>query len=255
MKQDVVFNTIANQFESDIYGSSKGYIRWNVLWHDLITELPQLNQGNLQILDAGGGAGRMSIALARLGNHVTLCEPSMEMLEKAKALATSEELYNINFVNQSLQDYTSDKQFDVILNHAVLEWLAQPKEALGHLINLLQPNGYLSLMFHNRNAALFKQAITGNFDVALQLEDASLGTAWKEETRPLLPQTVRQWLMEFNLNIISQAGIRMFHDFVPESKRQDGNLEKLLEIELSLRKQEPFASLAQHIHMICQKEY
>jgi S-adenosylmethionine-dependent methyltransferase len=253
MKQDVVFDTIANQFENDIYGSSKGYIRWNVLWHDLITELPQLQRGNLRILDAGGGAGRMSIALARLENQVTLCEPSKEMLDKARASATTENVANIKFVNQSLRDYNSEETYDVVLNHAVLEWLAHPKEALEQLCTLLKPEGYLSLMFHNRNAAIFKQTIAGHFDVALQPTDASLNSIWKEETRPLLAGTVQEWLTEFDLTVISQAGIRMFHDFVPESKRQNDDLEKLLIVEKTLRKQEPFASLAQHIHMVCQK--
>ena len=253
MQNDIVFDKIAKQFERDIYGSSKGFIRWNVLWHDLLTELPTLKQGGLNILDAGGGAGRMSVSLAKLGNHVTLVEPSIEMLEKAQTLAASENVTNIQFVHQPLQDFQDAQRFDVILNHAVLEWLANPKEALEHLVKLLKPSGHLSLMFHNRNAAIFKQTIAGNFEFALQADDSSFNSIWNQSTRPLLPQTVREWLQELNLKIISQAGIRIFHDFVPEDKRQAENLEKLLEVEQNLRKQEPFASLGQHIHLICQK--
>ncbi len=252
MRHDVHFDGIAKKFESDIYGSSKGFIRWNVLWRDLFSELPTLNQGGLNILDAGGGAGRMSVSLAKLGNHVTLVEPSMEMLEKAQILAANEKVEgDIQFIHQPLQTFKPNQDFDVVLNHAVLEWLANPKEALEHLVKLLKPSGYLSLMFHNRNAAIFKQTIAGNFEFALQTEDSSFSSIWKESTRPLLPQTVKEWLLEQNLKIISQAGIRIFHDFVPEDKRQ--NLEQLLEVEKHLRKQEPFASLAQHIHFVCQK--
>jgi S-adenosylmethionine-dependent methyltransferase len=83
MDTDVIFNTIANQFEHDIYGSSRGFIRRKILWHDLLTELPIPKQGSLNILDAGGGAGRMTVALAKLGHQVSLVEPSIEMLEKA----------------------------------------------------------------------------------------------------------------------------------------------------------------------------
>ena len=254
MQNDIVFDTIAKQFENDIYGSSKGFIRWNVLWHDLCTELPRLSQGGLNILDAGGGAGRMSMALAKLGHQVTLCEPSIDMLEKAQIFAVTEKVdHEIQFIHQPLQHFKSAQSFDLILNHAVLEWLANPKEALEHLATLLKPSGYLSLMFHNRNAVFFKQTIAGNFDFALQADDSSLDSIWKASTRPLPPQTVREWLLELNLRIISQAGIRIFHDFVPEDKRQGENLEKLLEVEQNIRKQEPFASLAQHIHLICQK--
>ncbi len=251
MQKDTVFDKIAKQFEQDIYGSSKGFIRWNVLWHDLITELPTLSQGGLTVLDSVGGAGRMSVALAKLGNQVTLLEPSIEMLEKAQILAAYENVGDIQFVHQPLQDFQDAQPFDVILNHAVLEWLASPKQALERLATLLKPNGYLSLMFHNRNAAIFKQTIAGNFEFALQADDSSFDSIWYQSTRPLLPQTVKEWLLELKFNIISKSGIRIFHDFVPEDKRQ--NLEQLLKVEKHLRKQEPFASLAQHIHFVCQK--
>ncbi len=253
MQNDVHFNTIATQFEQDIYGSSKGYIRWHVLWEDLLTELPQLKNGNLNVLDAGGGAGRMTLALARLGNHITLCEPSQEMLEKAKTLMASEKLTeNITFINQPLQEFTTKQPFDVILNHAVLEWLAEPKTALGHLVKQLKPKGYLSLMFYNRNAALFKTILCGDFSLE-PLQETSLITGWNEQNRPLFPETVLTWLDDFEMQVISKAGIRIFHDHVAEKDRE-GRLEQLLTVEKTLRKREPFASLAQHIHLICQKK-
>jgi S-adenosylmethionine-dependent methyltransferase len=252
MKSDVVFDTVANQFEQSVYGSSRGFIRWNVLWEDLVTELPHLRKSGLSILDAGGGAGRMTLGLAKLGHHVTLVEPSKEMLEKARELVSSEPVSdNITFVNQSLQDFTAKQSFDVVLNHAVLEWLAEPKVALEHLIKQLKPGGNLSLMFHNRNAALFKNVLAGDFSL-LFLREESYETDWQEQTRPLYPETVTAWLEEFGIKVQSKAGIRIFHDLVSEKDRE-GKLEQLLELEKTLRKREPFASLAQHIHMVGQK--
>jgi S-adenosylmethionine-dependent methyltransferase len=251
MQNDVHFNTIAEAFEQSVYGSSKGFIRWNVLWEDLLTELPQLGRGGLSILDAGGGAGRMTLALAKLGNHITLVEPAREMLEKAQHSATLEELGGIMFVNQALQDFTAEQPFDIILNHAVLEWLAEPKTALKHLIKQLKPNGYLSLMFHNRNAAIFKNILAGNFSPEF-LREESYSSGWSEQTRPLYLETVTAWLDELGVQTLSKAGIRMFHDHLAEEK-EEGQLEQLLELEKTLRKREPFASLAQHIHIVGQK--
>jgi hypothetical protein len=54
------------------------------------------------------------------------------------------------------------------------------------------------------------------------------------------------------MRVISKAGIRMFHDHIAE-KNKKGKLEQFLELEKTLRKREPFASLAQHIHIIGQK--
>jgi S-adenosylmethionine-dependent methyltransferase len=252
MKRDVVFDTIAKTFEQSVYGSSKGFIRWHVLWEDLLTELPQLRQGGLAVLDAGGGAGRMTLALAKLGHHVTLVEPSKEMLEKARQFIQAENISpRVTFVNQSLQDFTAKQPFDVILNHAVLEWLAEPKVALGHLIKQLKPDGCLSLMFHNRNTALFKKVLAGDLSLEF-LREESYSSSWQEQTRPLYPETVTAWLDEFGIKVQSKAGIRIFHDFVAEKDRE-GKLGQLLELEKTLRKREPFASLAQHIHMVGQK--
>lgn len=251
MKRDVHFNTIASQFEQDVYGSSKGFIRWNVLWEDLLTELPQLCKGGLSILDAGGGAGRMTLALAKLGHQVTLVEPAKEMLEKAQTFITSENLAkNIRFVNKPLQDFNAEQPFDIVLNHAVLEWLAEPQKALEHLVKQLKPGGYLSLMFYNRNAVSFKSILAGNFSLELLQETTPKG-GWSETNRPLFPETVLTWLDELGMRVISKAGIRIFHDHITEKERE-GKLEQLLELEKTLKKQEPFASLAQHIHVVGQ---
>lgn len=252
MQNDVHFNAIANQFEQNVYGSSKGFIRWNVLWEDLITELLQLERGSLSVLDAGGGTGRMTLTLAKLGHQVTLVEPAKEMLEKAQTLIASENLTSrVRFVNKPLQDFNAEQSFDIVLNHAVLEWLAEPKLALEHLLKQLKPNGYLSLMFHNRNAVLFKSILAADFSLEF-LREESYSRGWHEQTRPLFPETVLTWLDELGVSVISKAGIRIFHDHIAEKDKQ-GKLEQLLELEKTLRKREPFASLAQHIHIVGQK--
>jgi S-adenosylmethionine-dependent methyltransferase len=64
MSADVVFDGWADDFERDIYDSSKGYIRLNVLWHDLSEKRPHLQEGNWRILDTGGGIGQVALQLA-----------------------------------------------------------------------------------------------------------------------------------------------------------------------------------------------
>ena len=52
---DVSFDGIANEFESDIYGSTKGAVRLAVLWSVLNDDVPALTDQPMRILDAGGG--------------------------------------------------------------------------------------------------------------------------------------------------------------------------------------------------------
>ena len=42
----------------------------------------------------------------------------------------------------------------------------------------------------------------------------------------------------------------MFHDHIPADLRTPESLKELLELEFDLRQTEPFASLAQHLHLV-----
>src|SRR2546426_2528522 len=151
MSADVVFDGLADDFERDIYDSSKGYIRLNVLWHDLSEGLPRFQEGNWRILDAGGGMGQIALRLATLGHTIVLCDPSTEMLAKAESKLQAQELRDrVQLIESSIQQLPErvSGQFDVILCHAVLEWLAAPQDALLSLRPFLLPHGYLSLMYY-----------------------------------------------------------------------------------------------------------
>lgn len=56
------------------------------------------------------------------------------------------------------------KPVDLILFHAVLEWVAEPQEMLRALWSVLRPGGALSLMFYNANGLLMHNMVAGNFD-------------------------------------------------------------------------------------------
>lgn len=83
------FDDLAPKFQRKIYGGIKGRVRLAVL-KDLAQFLPRAfdktNIRPLRILDAGGGYGPFSLYLAQIGHHVTLCDISTKMLEKARQL-------------------------------------------------------------------------------------------------------------------------------------------------------------------------
>lgn len=256
MGRDVNFDGIATAFEDAIYGSAKGHVRLYVLWEDMLATVPQLADGGLSVLDAGGGAGRMAVRLAELGNDVLLCDPSREMLGRAEALVGDAGLGDsVTTKHAGIRELatTLDRPFDVITCHAVLEWLAEPKDAVGELSGLLKPGGFLSLMFYNRTAALMNRVLTGAFAAALR--EQRLGPAregWGEGAMPLAEETVREWLIELGLRVRSKAGIRIFFDHIPPAALGPDKLDELLAVERALRQVEPFASLGQHVHFVAQ---
>ena len=251
---DTIFDGMAS-FLEDIYGTTKGDVRLHVLWQDLLTAIPALSAGGLRIIDVGAGIGEIANKVAELGHEVTLCDPSHEMLEKARTSIHEAGLsHTVRFVESAAQEL-QDKcvgQFDVVMCHAVLEWLADPKEGLSGLLSLLNPDGYLSLMFYNRNAAILKRVLRGEHIGALKESKADS----ENDQRPvsLEPDVVQSWLIGSGLHVHSKAGIRIFHDHLPEQFRRPGELEELLQMETEFRKREPFASLAQHIHFVCRRK-
>jgi S-adenosylmethionine-dependent methyltransferase len=257
MGSDVNFDGIATAFEDEIYGSAKGQIRLSVLWADLLEGIPALADGGLRVLDAGGGAGRIAVRLGRLGHEVVLCEPSRDMLDRAEAAISDAGLTReVRTVHSSLQDLAGvleDEIFDVITCHAVLEWLADPQDAIGRLAGQLDTAGLLSLMFYNRNASLLKSVLSGHFADALhELQAGPAPRGWGEGAIPLAEDTVRRWLSDRRLTVRSKAGIRIFHDHIPANALVGNHLGELLAVEQAVRHVEPFASLGQHIHLIAQ---
>lgn len=257
MSNDVNFDGIAAAFERDIYASTRGHIRLEVLWEDLLAGVPELSSNGLDILDAGGGAGHIALRLAQLGHRVMLCDPSREMLDRAQAAIDAAkpagEIRPVHLGIQGLQAALDGEQFDVITCHAVLEWLSEPRDAVHTLAALLKPDGYLSLMFYNRNAAVMKTILNGEFSAALHDRDADpTRKGWGAGARPFDADTVGGWLLECGLRIRSEAGIRIFHDHIHDQSSIESHLDRLLEIEKTMRNVEPFAALGQHIHLVAQ---
>jgi len=246
---DVNFDGMAGSFEEAIYGSSKGYIRLGVLWDDLLTEVPAISRGGLSILDAGGGAGHVTLLMAKQGNRVLLCDPSREMLDRAEKTFRQAGLSGLVTTRHStIQNLEKvGVGFDVITCHAVLEWLADPEKTLKHLLGFLKEDGRLSLMFYNLNAAVLKRIFRGDLVEILRGQN-TVG----QGCTPLKEETVRNWLTDSGMSVRSKSGIRMFHDHLPQEARERDRLEDLLKLEKALRKREPFASLGQHVHLVCE---
>ncbi len=251
---DKDFDAMGAAWDRSIYGTTKGYIRSEVLWADMTAQIPGLAEGRLSVVDAGGGSGRLAARMAKAGNRVTLCDPSQEML--ALARGTVEEAGvggEVAFVQAKIADLAPrlGQRFNLVVCHAVLEWLARPSEAPGPLAALIAPSGRLSLLFYNFNAALLKRAVRGRSGEALR-ELGSKAEARPDGATPLREQDVRPWLSAGGLEVEHRAGVRIFHDHVQGPLDEQG-LADLLALELRCRTEEPFASLAQHLHLVCRR--
>ncbi|OEO23402.1 SAM-dependent methyltransferase [Pseudomonas sp. J237] len=241
------FDELATRFAEKIYGGAKGAIRLAVLQADLAEALPDKP---LRVLDVGAGLGHMSLWLAERGHDVTLAEPAGPMLDGARA-RFAEAGQTATFIQAPWQDLLGqlDQRYDLVVCHAVLEWLAEPASILPVLHQLTAPDGMLSLAFYNKNALVYRNLLKGHFRKLRKAEFAGEKQSLTPQ-QPLDPEEMTTQLAEL-WQVESQSGIRVFHDYMPHEFQAKAELIDLLEMELAYRRHPAFAGLGRYLHWIC----
>lgn len=253
-KNDRNFDDITNKFANNIYGTTKGKIREIILWQDIELILNQYStKKKLTILDAGGGQGQIARRLAKLGHDVTICDISEQMLAVAKLEAEAESI-QMHYCHCSIQELAehSKESFDLVMCHAVLEWVENGEMLVSSLRKLLKPNGMLSLMFYNYHGLLFRTATLGNFGY-LQTGLAKRKKKTLSPDYPRKPEDVYRWLEILNFKLIQKTGVRVFHDYLVDKQKQQTRFDELLELEKQYCQQEPYVSFARYIHVISKR--
>jgi len=249
-KQDVNFDDLVSHFSSRIYGSRKGKIRLAVLQRDLLAQIPNLQDGTLNILDIGGGLGQMGLYLASFGHQVTINDISSGMLDMAKAEALAQGLSdNITWHHSGYQTI-SPKAYDVVTCHAVLEWLAEPALLLEKLSGLVGENGIVSLMFYNADALVLHNLIRGNFN-KINNQDFSGMKGGLTPLHPVSPRWVEDRLASCGLQVFYKSGIRVFSDYVGIKRGGNEDDEQVLAMELKFSQQQPYINIGRYVHFMC----
>lgn len=254
MNHDRNFDDIAQKFVKNIYESTKGDIRQTILLEDIenILLFHTLKDKNLTVLDAGGGLAQISQRIASKGHQVILCDISKNMLDGARELIDSNGLSSqFRYVHspvQKIQAHLTAK-VDLLLFHAVMEWLEQPLDALKILLKQVKSDGVISLMFYNHHGLLFKNAICGNIPHVLN------GMPHKKRFKmqpfnAFMPDEIYQLLEHEGFEIIGKSGIRSFSDYIGNK----GNMgeftpDDLAKLERLYCRTEPYISLGRYIHV------
>lgn len=255
--EDRNFDDIAHKFVKNIYGSGKGEIRQAVVWQDIEQILRHFDDDSrpLHILDAGGGVGPLSQPLAALGHRVTLCDLSSQMLDLARQEIEQQGLLSqyqlVHAPVQAIGEHLTTAP-DVILFHAVMEWLEHPEQVLKTLLTLLKPGGFASVMFYNQTGLLFKNLVCGNLS-HIQAGMPHRKRFKLQPTKGLMPNDVYQWITQAGCEIKGKTGVRTFHDYMRDTRTGDFTFEQVVALEQQLCREEPFVSLGRYIHVWAQK--
>ncbi|TLX53298.1 SAM-dependent methyltransferase [Stutzerimonas nosocomialis] len=241
------FDELATRFAEKIYGGTKGAIRLAVLQADLAEALPERP---LRVLDVGAGLGHMSLWLAAQGHRVTLTEPAEPMIEGARQrfAEAGQEATFIQAPWQALPERL-EGPFDLVICHAVLEWLAEPQAILPVLRQFTADDGWLSLAFYNRDALIYRNLLKGHFKKLRSGQFAgerqSLTPQRPLDPRELAAQLDAQWRVEH------RSGVRVFHDYMPSDFQARAEPAELVEMELAHRRHPAFAGLGRYLHWLC----
>lgn len=254
--KDRNFDSLAHRFKKRIYGGLKGDIRLAVLNRDL-APLLGAHQGKLKVVDVGGGQGQFALDLAAAGHRVWIADISAEMLALARQQVEVRGLQDrVQLLQQPLQSLAEDPglpRADLLLCHAVLEWLGQPAAAMQHLAACLVPGGYLSLTFYNRRALEFRLLQRGSLR---QLDRNRDSGDWSGHPgsltpqHPLLTEDVMDWVTQAGLSVVAHSGIRCFHDFMTPEMRDKLPPAAIVEKELQYSRIDPYRQLARYVHLL-----
>ncbi len=250
--QDTNFDDLAEYFKARIYGSHKGKIRLAVVWRDLLDCVPRLESGGLRVLDMGAGFAQTSLKLAALGHQVCINDVSSKMLDVAQTHAKRMGVEaNIQWRHGAFQDLPSEP-YDLVLCHAVLEWLHEPAAWFEALSRFIHRGSVVSLMFYNRDALVLHNLIRGNFNKVKRGNFSGM-KGGLTPPNPLALSWVWSQLEQAGLEVRRASGVRVFSDFAGNKRGGLESPDAVLEMELAHASKEPFWRLGRYIHAVCQK--
>lgn len=255
IKQDRNFDTLVTKFKRQIYDSVKGELRLHLLKEDL----HRLREGNpLQIWDAGCGFAQVAQWFAEAGHcdhQLLLCDLSKKMLAEAEDNFNAANL-SAEFQHGSVQNLAPQlPQFDLIIFHAVLEWLVNPKGTLKRVADKVKPGGYLSLLFYNRNAMVYTNVLKGEWRWKFVIENAYLGKGkGLTPPNPQFPHVVLKWLGDMDFEIEAHTGIRVFHDYLKPEILTSSDENELLTLEKQYCRLPTYRDMGRYIHLLAKKK-
>lgn len=250
-KYDYNFDGFVEKFERSIYGSFKGEWRLKLLKEDL----QHLHDASaLDVWDAGCGLGQMSLWFAKSGHRVSANDISFKMLEKAKEAFAKADVEVATRKAPAQEVAASLPLQDLVLYHAVIEWTAKPLETLEVVAGRVKPGGYLSLLFFNEHALVYRNVMQGSWRLGTILENRWYGRGKRlTPPHPQSPETIHGWLASHGFEVEVQTGIRVFHDYMSKSALAETDMEELMALEYRYCRKPTYRNMGRYIHVLAKK--
>ncbi|GLC30142.1 class I SAM-dependent methyltransferase [Clostridium omnivorum] len=199
------------------------------------------------ILDFGSGFGVTANYLAKY-NNVVAVEPNEEMIMNR---------YNDNEyiqINGSFEwlIHEPDNKYDCIICHNVIEYMDNRSELLQEFGRILKPNGFVSIVKHNRMGKIMQKAV---FEYNIEETEALLKNRdINSQNFGVIKEYDNKMLEEYSKGklIIDRCyGIRTFYGLQNNSVKSDPKwMENMLKLELEVSENQPLREIAFFHHII-----
>jgi ubiquinone biosynthesis O-methyltransferase len=114
-------------------------------YSSLILHLLEDGLEGKQVLDAGCGAGKLALMMARKAQRVEGLDFSGQAIRIARLLAELSHTRNVSFVEQSIEDVPEEPKYDLVTLIGTLEHVIDPVLTLRKLAGVLKPGGLMLL--------------------------------------------------------------------------------------------------------------
>ncbi|MFK7890121.1 MAG: HisA/HisF-related TIM barrel protein [Granulosicoccus sp.] len=236
--------------------SLKARLRYAIASHFIQTHLPG---GKLRVLDAGGGNGLDALSLASMGHTVDLLDESTAMItdfeDSYQYHPAADYITTHNCHIRDIATRFHDDQFDVIMCHNVIQYVADWKATLLTIIKPLKRGGVLSLITRNRHALPYQSDIDATEpELVAQLLDTSISHSplFDSSITLFAAEELIDWLNEHQFVKTSHYGILSLHHYssVTDQAENTALFSKLDTIETKLGEISPHRDVARYIQII-----
>ncbi|GAA1379645.1 methyltransferase [Catellatospora chokoriensis] len=232
--------------------------RTAVIWSVLRGELAGQDGRPLSVVDVGGGTGGFAVPLAEAGHTVTVVDPSPDalasLLRRATDAGVAERVRALQGDADSLGDLIPPAAADLVLCHAVFEFVDDPDAVAQALHDALRPGGAASVLVANRAAAVLSRAVAGQWQAAAALlADAQARVTGRDTVRRRFDLIGAEALLAEAGLLVEQAhGVRVVADLVP-GVVADADPEALLAFELAASAVPPYRDVATQLHLLARR--
>jgi ubiquinone/menaquinone biosynthesis C-methylase UbiE len=254
-----LFNEISPHFDSWV-NTLQGKVYGYITWEHLKQYLP-LDKNSL-ILDAGGGTGRWSVPLAKMGYKVILCDISQGMLQQAENKILKEGLSDKVKIQE--EDLTclsfADQTYDFVLCEDGPISISDSQKVVRELVRVLKKKGKIWASVLGRYPLAFAEVRTDP-EKALKMCKSKLNyTPYKgiQRSRIFNPHEIQSLFQQSGIKVNKVYGNLIAVRVLPDEMQTTANFDdtffsQLSAMELYLSEVPSLSGMAEYLQIVGEK--